>query len=317
MADAARGAGFGASASPALAHRDRIRILVEIAAQNESSISLDEMLDLLPGEPFRSTTALRDFIAADERLSSQLSAVGDELTMRGRESLAVARGIQRILAERRVTEAERFLDGLVRVCPWIELAGVSGSTAYCGAKPADDVDFFLVTRRRRLWATLLLALASAKVARLRSNSTTTFCFNRLTEGPSCDRTFRESRDPLFAREALSLRVLRGRSLYRELLRSASWMAGPFPGLYESRLAEDENDRRGVESDSRHLGDALNATAFLILAPYLWLVGLVRNVRLRREGRDKECFRTVVRWDFWATESTIFDELRDEYRRAFS
>ncbi len=302
---------------PGHAHRDRIRILVEIAAQNESSISLDEILGLLPREPFPSTDVLRDFIASDERLSRQLSAVGDEVTLRGKESLAVGRGIQRILAANRIAEATRFLDSLARVCPWIELAGVSGSTAYRGAKPADDVDFFFVTRRGRLWATLLLALVSARITRLRTRGTTVFCFNRLTEAPSCQRTFRESRDPLFAREALSLHVLRGDCLYADLLRLAPWMEGPFPGLYASRLEAGAAGRLDRPPDGRPSGALLNAAAFLVLAPYLWMAGLARNVRLRRQGRDKECFRTVVRTDFCATESVVFDDLRDEYRRAFT
>ncbi len=297
--------------------RERIRVLVEIAAHNESSISLHEILDLLPRGPFPSTEALRDFIAADDRLSRQLSAVGEEITLRGRESLAAGRGIQRDLAEKRVAEADRFLSALSRICPWIELAGVSGSTAYRGAKPSDDVDFFLVTRRRRLWLTLLLALAAAKAVRLRAGTGPTYCFNRLAESPSCRKAFRDSRDPLFAREALSLRVLRGARFYRDLLHMAPWMAEPFPGLYASRLLESGPDGVGPESANRWLGDLLNAAAFLVLAPYLRFVGLLRNLRLRHEGRGEECFRTVVRRDFWATESAIFDALRDEYRKAFA
>ncbi len=298
-------------------HRNRIRILVEIAAQNASSISLIELLDLLPPGVFLSADHLRSYISADEHLSRRLSAVGTEVTLRGQESLAAERSVQRDLARDRLASAEGFLGGLAHLCPWIEVAGVSGSTAYSGAKPTDDIDFFLVTRRRRLWITLFVALALGRIARSGPEERSVYCFNRLMELPSCERTFREKRDPLFAREALSVRVLHGHTLYAELLRSAPWMSDHFPRLYASRMAAFDDPESAQTTSEQPAGDILNAAMFLILAPYLVLVGLVRNRRLRREGRDKECFRVVVKPDFCATESVLFDELRDEYRKVFA
>ena len=288
-------------------HRERICTLVAIAAENGSSISLSELLDLLPQDVFDSTEALRGFIAADRRLSEQLAAVGNEVTLRGQEALA----------EGRLAAADRFLSSLLRVSRGIELAGVSGSTAYSGAKPSDDIDFFLVTRERRLWITLLVGLTLARIDRLRSRDAPVYCFNRLIERPSCERTFRERRDALFAREALNLRVLRGEGLYGRLLDSAPWMADHFPGLYASRLSRIDRARDDLARVERKAGDVANAAAFLVLAPYLWLAGLVRNVGLRRAGRGRECFRTVVRPDFWATESILFEELRSEYEKVFA
>ncbi len=292
-------------------------MLVQIAAQNASSISLMELYNLLPANIFSSLDSLREFIAADEWLSRHVRAVGDEVTLLGQESLAASRTVRIRLAQARQTEADRFLDGLARLCPWIEHAGVSGSTAYGAAKPEDDIDFFLVLGRRRLWVTLLVALVFARVARVRSRAVPVYCFNRLVERVSCERAFREQRDPLFAREVLSLRVLRGSQVYAALLRSASWMAQYFPGLYTSRLAAIERGGPDPPAPRLRAVDALNGAAFLALAPYLWLMGGVRNRRLKLAGRDKECFRTIVRPDFCATESTLFDELRDDYRKVFA
>ncbi len=295
--------------------RARIRMLVETAAENGSSISLAELHDLLPSNLFPSSADLGRFIAADESLSRVLATVGDELTLRGREPLALSRAHQRALAEARVDEAGRFLARLARVCPWIELAGVSGSTAYGGAKPADDIDFFLVTQDHRLWITLLVALVYARTERVRSGRSPVYCFNRLLEREPCARAFQERRDALFAREALNLRLLHGNALYARLLESAPWMAEPFPSLYASRLARG-TPRDGDLSRPRRGGRILNDLAFLLLGPYLWVMGLWRNTQLRRAGRNKECFRTVIRPGFWATESVLFDELREQYARAF-
>ncbi len=314
--DASRRRGAGAGASSAV-DRERIRALVGIAATNESSISLDELLDLLPPKLFDSREALAHFIATDDGLSRQLAAVDGEVTFRGRESLAERRLVQRGITEGRLAEAARFLHELGRICPWIELAGISGSTAYGGAKPADDIDFFLVTQEHRLWATLLLAFLCARGVRFRSAEAPVYCFNRTLERPACERAFLERRDPLFAREALNLRVLHGNGAYRDLLASAPWMAESFPRLYTARLAATAEGAWPVRRSAGPEGRLLNAAALLVLGPYLWMAGLARNVRLRRAGREKECFRTVVRSDFCATESVLYDELREEYRRAFA
>lgn len=288
-------------------------MLVATAAENDSSISLDELLDLLPPDRFQSQEELGQFIDADDRLS----AVAGEVTPRGRESLAAGRERQRALAELRLAEADHFLSRLGGICPWLELAGVSGSTAYRGAKPTDDIDFFLVTRDHRLWITLFLAFARARIERLRSQDAPVYCFNRLVDRSACARTFRERRDPLFAREALNLRLLRGGALYARFLDSAPWMAEPFPSLYASRRAAVHG--RGDEAAHADWagGRVLNAAALLLLGPYLWLAGLVRNARLRQAGRHRECFRTIVRPEFYATESVLFDELRDQYERVFA
>ena len=300
-----------------LAIRTRIRALVEIAAANASTISLNELRVLLPASRFPTDAALERFLSTDERLSIRLSAIGGEVTLRGREDLASERRFQRDLTKERLAKANHFLRNFAKKFPWIELAGVSGSIAYGGAKPGDDIDFFLVTREGRLWISLLLAMVAARLERLRLRDAPVYCFNRIIERPACERAFRENREPLFAREALNLVVLRGRDLYGRLLASASWMEKHFRELYAARLKAASKLSAGSRAGNHFAGSVLNAGAFLGLGPYLWLMGVARNVRLRKQGRDKECFRTIIKSDFYATESTIYDELREEYRRVFA
>ncbi len=271
----------------------------------------------MPVGRFPTDGVLKRFLATDERLSCLLTEVRGELTLRGREDLAEDRSSQRLLAHDRFAQADDFLQALRRICPWIELAGISGSTAYGGAKPEDDIDFFLVTARRRLWISLFLAMATARLRRLRSWTSPVYCFNRIVERADCEQTFRESRDPLFAREALNLVILRGIGLYGHLLASARWMGTVFPELFATRLRDARESDDATRGKSLAAAAIANAAAFLVLGPYLWLAGLVRNVRLRKAGRDQECFRTVIRPDRYVTESTLYDELREAYRQAFA
>ncbi|TLZ76714.1 MAG: hypothetical protein E6K08_05000 [Methanobacteriota archaeon] len=270
----------------------------------------------MPGNRFPTRGVLKQFLTTDDRLSRLLTEVQGEITLRGKEDLAESRQSQRILAHARLAQADEFLRTLGRFCPWIELAGISGSTAYTGAKAEDDLDFFLVAERRRLWISLLLAMATARLLRLRSSSSPVYCFNRIVERADCEQTFRTTREPLFAREALNLVILRGSRLYSHLLASARWMETVFPELYAMRLREAGAADEATMGRSPAAGTVANAAAFLVLGPYLWLAGIVRNAGLRRARRDKECFRTVIRPDRYATESILYDELREGYRKAF-
>ena len=278
---------------------------------------MHELRSLLPENRFPTDNVLKQFLSTDEGLSRLLAESKGEITLRGKEELVEDRQSQRSRARARIIQADEFLQKLVRVCPWIELAGISGSTAYGGTKPEDDIDFFFVAKRRRVWISLLLALVVGRIERLRSSNAPVYCFNRIVERSGCERTFRESREPLIARDVLNLIVLRGSGLYGQLLLSAPWIESLFPALFATRLDHAREARDELPANTSPAGTAANAAAFLVLGPYLWLAGVVRNVRLRNSGRERECFNTLIQPDRYATESVLYNELRQEYREAFA
>ena len=287
-----------------------------IAAAHESSISTAELLQLLPEKSFESPLELERFLDIDSKLGQMLMVTAGEVTLKGLDQLVRRRPEQVRLSANRLQVAETFTNRLARLCPWIRLAAVSGSTAYAGTKDDDDIDFFVVTDLNRLWVTLLIAMVGARLGRLRNRNLPTFCFNRITEEDECRDAFNLAREPLFAREALNLRVLRGRRYYRELIDSAAWMAGLFPGRYRQALdstpflSEETNNRHGI------FWSVANRVAMIILVPYTSLMSMWRNRRLERAGRIDARFRTVFRRGFFAYESIKYDLLRDAYKEAF-
>jgi len=296
--------------------RKRIRLLVAVAARNGSSISSEELHALLPTGLFESTRLLERFIKEDQELRSELILVDGEVAPRGAASLAASRNQLRTLTETRVNLARSFASSLSRVCPHLMLIAISGSTAYGGAKARDDIDFFLVTKQNRLWISLLIALLAAKMSRMRDPNSPVFCFNRATEFAPCVEAFSKSSDPLMAREALNLRVLTGEGTFQQLLRVSRWMERFFPRLYNGRL--DPRTPEPALPDRRPAPHwfLANLAAFVILAPYLWIVGLIRNARLTSEGKVRARFRTVIRPRFCAYESTKYEDLRNAYRAVF-
>ena len=257
------------------------------------------------------------FLRRDGDLRGHVVIQEGQVTLRGSEELAKGRIAQMELSAQRLQLAKSFSDELVKTCPWIRLAAISGSTAYATSRPDDDVDFFLVTTRNRLWITLLIAMILARLRRLKSPASPQFCFNRVSEDRECREEFRSVRDPLFAREALNLRVLAGQDHYRDLLSVAPWIGDIFPRLYSGLAAEDtamETTEAVVTGRSRWW--IANAIALIILAPYLMTVGPVRNHRLLRHGLELAQFHTVLRRGFFAYESNKYEVLRERYSRVF-
>ncbi len=297
--------------------RVRIRALVGIAAENRSTMSPEELQVLLPPAAFANAEAVVQFIQDDRVLGAELIVADREVALRAAPGLIKGRQEQRRLTDQRLRQADLFAASLERCTPGLELMAISGSVAYGGTKVDDDIDFYIVTGSDGLWITLLIAMGLARLHRLRRPETPVFCFNRLEEADGCRARFRESGEALFAREALSLRVLRGAGFYRDLLESAPWMERWFPALYRKRVEETGARDPARTAPSSPLWRAANATAFLVVGPYLWTLGAIRNRRLRREGRTQAVFRTVVEPRFCAYESRKYDRLDDEYRRAFA
>lgn len=296
--------------------RARIRTLVSIAAGHGTSVSAQELHDLLPADSFEDAAAVERFVAEDELLNRELQVVRGEVVPRRAVDLVERRSAQRQLTAERMRLAESFVGRLARVCPEPELVAVSGSTAFSGSQPEDDVDFYVVTRPGRTWITLLVAMGLSKLDRLRDPRTPTFCFNRVVEGPGCIASFGRPGDALFAREALSLRVIRGRAFFHRLLEIANWMDGLFPRRYRTDLAESAGAPPSTGRGGWAAWSLANFVAFLGLAPYLWLAGLVRNVRLSRQGRREALFRTAVSLRSFSYESRKFERLREQYARDF-
>jgi len=271
---------------------------------------------LLPRGSFVSPESLESFVTHDPGLREELVVSWGEIALKGSENLARKHVEQLRLTERRVSLARSLSTRLESMCPWIRLVAISGSTAYRRTRPLDDIDFFIVTRRNRLWITLLVAMLTAKGLRSRNRDSPVFCLNRILDDDECLGAFRSAQDPLFVREALSLRILGGGEYFRELLCSGSWMEHPFPELFRQAISAIELPDRSSSSSGSRLWGILNWAAFAALAPYLEIAGLWRNSRLQRAGNPDAQFRTVIRRGFFAYESRKYDLLRETYRGAF-
>jgi hypothetical protein len=295
--------------------RRKIECLALIAAARGSSISSAETLLLLPSGTFESIEELESFVETDPSLSGQLVVHCGQIVFRNGGNFGV-RVPQLNLSVGRSQVAKSFTDRFAALCPWIRFVGISGSTAYAAAKPSDDIDLFIVTRRNRVWITLLVGMTAARIHRMKDPTRPVLCLNRILEEDVCRDEFRKPQDALFAREALSLRVLEGFTFYRELVESAPWMKRIFPELYRKATVVDAGRSQVARRDRGRLWSFANVAAFTVLAAYLPIVGLWRNRRLVRQGNLTARYRTIIERGFFAYESRKYENLRQTYREVF-
>ncbi len=281
----------------------RLRSLLEVAGRYRTGILVDHLADLLPEEAPPGTTELRGWLAD----RPDLVAVKDD------RAYLVGSAPERL--QERQARALRYLAAaeqlvgrdLAAVRPWIRCAGVTGSTAYGEPEAGDDLDLFVVVRDGALWAFLAHAYLAIR-GRYRPQSAAgrpAPCLNFVLTESEAARVFGTPRGFLFAREALSVRVLVGDEYYRSLLGRASWLGEEIPRLYAKRAPAPPGPSAPAAPWPVRL---LSAALYVPLAAYLQAVGLRRNARFRRRGTRGGEFRTRTRPGELAFASAQFDAL---------
>lgn len=264
----------------------RVRALMDTAREFATGIRLDQLTDLLPATAPRTPTDLGRWLEGRTDLVRLEGgwAYPPDAPNRSSED-------RRARGEAYRAAAEQLVRGPLRAsCRWVRCIGISGSVAYGEPADGDDLDLFVVTRAGSLWWFLAVALASLWLARRRGGGSPRAipCLNYVLDDMRAERVFASERGFLFAREALTVETVVGERYYAGLLDRAPWMAQEVPRLYERRTRTTGANEPARASFPVRL---VNAAAFLVLAPYLQAVGLVRNRRLRLEGRRAHLFDT--------------------------
>ena len=124
--------------------------------------------------------------------------------------------------------AQECADYIVARNPYLKLVAVSGSLCRPEHEGAhEDIDFFVVTERGRIWEAFMGCLVHGwRFARARGMDRTFFCFNYLVDEAHPEEIDLRRRE--YAREFLNLRVLCGEGEYARLLR-----------VHEARLRQAE------------------------------------------------------------------------------
>ncbi len=288
----------------------RVAALLEVARLHGTGVALDELATLLPDGAPRRPSELEAWLRSRTPPTPVVDGIAFSSQLQPAEAARRARkdrGRGYLEQAHRLTREE-----LAPIHRWVLCLCVTGSTAFGEPMEGDDLDLLLVTRRGSLWWVLAVAYLRIRLASVRGRSRAApACLNLVLDEPAARAAFAEPKGLLFAREALSARPMLGEAEYRELLAHGRWMRSELPRLYDrwqlpdtSGPSKDLTVPTGVR--------LLSALAFLPVAAYLQLQGLVRNARFRRQARPERQFRTVTAWGRMAFLSDRYEELRRQY-----
>lgn len=121
-----------------------------------------------------------------------------------------------------------FAAGVLSHIPWIKFIGISGSLSVNNSKENDDIDFFIITEKKRLWITrFLVSLILKSMGRLRKRAQA-YVKNRIC--PNFYLAFenleidRKKRNLFVAHEVAQLKVLANKeSTYEKFMGSNLWI----------------------------------------------------------------------------------------------
>lgn len=307
-------AGAGPSAVEDASWR-RLVAWVDIAAAHRTAVPLQEVVDLLPEGAPTTAPGLAEWI---RDRSSELSVV-DGRIVHGLAQAPADLGDRSARADRYLRVAESLLSGpLARTRPWVQVIGVTGSTAYGDPEPGDDLDFLVIVRPGTVWLFLLYTFLAVRRARAEGavlNGSIEPCFNYVLDDVQAAREFARPRGLLVAREAMTTRTLWGTDVYRGLLLRTTWLEHELPRLY-GRWASGGPGASPAPSVGPWTRLA-NALLFPPFAAYLHLTGALRNRRFRREGLPERSFVTETGLARMAVRSERFDRLSQRYDASFA
>lgn len=122
---------------------------------------------------------------------------------------------------------------LLKFIPWIKLVGISGGLAMGNAGNIDDIDFFIITAKGKLWVSRLAALGILALSGQRRKAGQSgklaagkICLNTILEE---DELEQEHKDIYLAHEVLQMKVLWEREgVYSKYLHDNDWVFNFLP-----------------------------------------------------------------------------------------
>jgi hypothetical protein len=290
-----------------------IALFCKIAAENGETLSLREVIllasldmneDDLAHEWTRCDYLNSAYQIVSQRIMQRTNCRDDDL------SSELSNHRERSLrATTNVNSARRFARWLRDKN--LRLACISGSTSYLSVSIEDDLDFFIVAKRDRMWISFVRALILARVFRLMEKSPQ-LCLSYVADEGYARLQFSRQQDALFARDAISASVILGEGYYARLLKNGYWMARFFPKMYSLRLENhDEHSPMITASSSRDR--IANLFLYHTAGAYIRLKSYLLNRKYSKAERRNSEFVVKIGTDHCIYESQSYVHLRKMYR----
>jgi hypothetical protein len=281
--------------------RGDLEKIVQVSSYLNFSFSLEDIADYFL--PARNLTAekLNSIISNGDFKDLPFEIKDGYLVTGPLQSDMLRKQRERVSAEK-LNSAARFALLLRRIVPFIQTVAVTGSVAYGSAEKWDDIDLFIVTQRKRLWLSVLLALVLVRVEkllRLYPTHLLPFCLSYVhDEQGFADDAARNSVNPLFARELLKAKPVSGPNEYLRILKENTWVSEFYSRPYSATvkaLRDGDSSARGGTAPARSMPilDWAEALVYVFLSRYLKLRAYLTNLTLRSRREELRLFEPRI------------------------
>ena len=215
-----------------------------------------------------SLTVLETSMAVDDLISKgRLARRDDVVYLAGREVVLDVYDERTERAADMWHDAETWGQRIGRI-PFVRMVAVTGGLAVDSVADHDDIDFFIVTRPRRLWLTRLMIIVLGRIA---AREDVDLCPNFIV---STRALAMNERSMYVARELAQMVVIVGDELCQTVRQSNDWMFEYLPNAT-------------IQGDRSHLSDIQPSSAqklgewFLLLPPLKLLEVWERKRKIRK------------------------------------
>lgn len=132
----------------------------------------------------------------------------------------------------------KWISWMLRLIPYVYGIGISGSLSKQGARDGSDIDFFILTKKGRLWFVKAAAILLKKV--LFANSHKYLCVNYLLDEESLAIS---KHNRYQAIEVISLIPLYGKSVFQRFYEENDWVLDVFPNNNYRHQLENVSNRK--------------------------------------------------------------------------
>ncbi len=178
--------------------------------------------------------SLDRLVARKKLLSMDMGMpLGSIYTMGGHSIFLKKRIVRKAQTEKKINALKTY-SHILYISPWIKMVGISGSCAMENAKVGDDVDFFIITAKNRLWLARIWAIVAAKIldvhrSRKDRHVSDKACLNMFFDEQ--DLIIPESKQNLYtAHEVVQMSYIdmrEGAYYHRQFMQSNSWIRSYF------------------------------------------------------------------------------------------
>ena len=276
------------------AQREAVLAYGRIAAASGALLLVKDLVELLAIDS--TEEELEESISADESLASKVFVESGQVVL-------ISPGSDRATARKAIEEAERrkrrAIENVEAARAFARLfskdaifVAVAGTNSYLSAAEGDDIDYYCITKTDGMWTFLLKSLILSRVRSMVRRNAPPFCFCFVMDEKKATEEITRPKGALYARDALTAKVISGGDEFHKILENATWMRPYFPTVYDHKMAELAGG--GGQGPYPKKGSrVVNTLLFLSLGSYVRLRAWVMNRKLAKQRKSDAIFKAWI------------------------